>query len=74
MSGNSAPTGLTEQVEALLKQKLQGRAWDIRLIVEDGFVTLQGRARSYYAKQLAQHVAMEFIRLPIRASPSNMNR
>jgi hypothetical protein len=68
MSGNSAPTVSTEQVEALVKQKLQGRAWDIRLIIEDGGVILQGRARTYYAKQLAQHVVMEFIQLPIRAN------
>jgi osmotically-inducible protein OsmY len=68
MSGNSAPAVETEQVEALLKQKLQGRAWNIRLVVEDGWVILQGRACSYYVKQLAQHVAMEIIRLPIRAN------
>jgi hypothetical protein len=68
MSGNSAPTFSPEQVEALLKQRLQGRVWNIRLIVEDGFVTLRGQARSYYAKQLAQHVAMEIIPLPIRAN------
>jgi hypothetical protein len=68
MSGNSAPTSLAEQVEALMKQKLHGRAWDIRLVVENGGVILQGRACSYYAKQLAQHVAMEFLQLPIRAN------
>jgi hypothetical protein len=68
MSGNSAPAVSAEQVEALLRQKLQGRAWNIRLIVEDGCVVLQGVAHSYYAKQLAQHVAMEIIQLPIRAN------
>jgi osmotically-inducible protein OsmY len=68
MSGNSAPTVSTEQVEALLIQKLRGRVWNIRLLVEDGCVTLLGEARTYYAKQMAQHVVMEIVRLPIRAN------
>jgi osmotically-inducible protein OsmY len=68
MSGNSAPSLSTEQVEALLKQKLQGRVWNIRVLVEEGCVVLQGQARSYYAKQLAQHIAMEIIQLRIRAN------
>jgi hypothetical protein len=68
MHDHSASPVLTEQVEALVKQKLRGRVWDIRLVVEDGCVVLQGTACSYYAKQLAQHVAMEVVRLPIRAN------
>ena len=68
MSGNSAPTDPTEQVEALLKQKLGGRVWNLRLVMEDGGIVLQGHTCSYYAKQLAQHVAMEALQLPIRAN------
>jgi hypothetical protein len=37
-------------------------------MVEEGGIVLQGRAPSYYVKQLAQHVAMEVVRLPIRAN------
>jgi hypothetical protein len=68
MSRNSAATVSPEQVEALLIQKLHGRVWNVRLLVEDGCVTLLGQARSYYAKQLAQHVVMEIVELPIRAN------
>jgi hypothetical protein len=68
MHDHSAPPVLTEQVEALVKQKLRGRVWNIRLVVEDGCVVLQGHACSYYAKQLAQHVVMEVVQLPIRAN------
>ena len=68
MSRNSAPAVSTEQVEALLIQKLRGRVWNIRLHVEDGCVILLGQARTYYAKQLAQHLVMEIVQLPIRAN------
>jgi hypothetical protein len=68
MSDNSVPTITAEQIEGLLKQKLRGRVWNLQLVVEDGHVVLRGRACSYYAKQLAQHAAMEAIRLPIRAN------
>jgi hypothetical protein len=68
MGNKSTATIATEQVEALLREKLRGQVWNIRLIVEEGWVVLQGHARSYYAKQLAQHVAMQVIQLPIRAN------
>jgi hypothetical protein len=68
MYDKGAPTVSTEQVEALLKQKLGGRIWNIRLVIEDGGIVLQGHTSSYYAKQLAQHAAMEVLQLPIRAN------
>jgi hypothetical protein len=37
------------------------------LLREDGFV-LQGRAPTYYAKQLAQHAVMEASDVPIKAN------
>jgi hypothetical protein len=68
MCDKSAPPACTEQVEALLKQKLGARVWNLRLVMEDGGIVLQGHTCSYYAKQLAQHVAMAVLQLPIRAN------
>ena len=59
---NLADDNLMEQLgqlEMALQSSLRGRVHDLRLVVRDQDIVLQGRARSYYAKQLAQHEAME---------------
>jgi hypothetical protein len=55
-------------VEALVQGKLRGYVQDFRLLVRDGALVLSGRARTYYAKQLAQQGVMAAIPLPIRAN------
>ena len=46
-----------------------GLLWyDLRLVVLDQGVVLEGRATCYYAKQLAQHVAMAVTGLPLVAN------
>jgi hypothetical protein len=40
----------------------------LKLKVRDDGLVLRGHARTYYAKQLAQHAVMEFTKLPIRAN------
>ena len=65
----TAPTQ-AEQLAALVQGRLLGRDRVIGLCVvvqEEGLV-LQGSAPSFYAKQLAQHAAMEVSGLPILAN------
>jgi hypothetical protein len=57
---------------AALEQRIQCRlnSWvrDFRLSMRDGGLVLQGRSFTYYAKQLAQHMVMDAIDLPICAN------
>jgi hypothetical protein len=46
-------------IEELVKGRLNGRVWAFQLIVESQGLVLRGRCRTYYAKQLAQHLVME---------------
>lgn len=57
-----------EQLEALVQRRLQGRVHDLRLLVGDQGLILQGQTSTYYAKQLAQHAAMEITGLAILAN------
>ena len=59
---------LASQLEMRIRVRLGGQIRDFRVVRgEDGLV-LQGRSRTYYAKQLAQHAVMETTDLPIRAN------
>jgi hypothetical protein len=57
-----------EQLETLVMSRLGGRVRELRVLVRDDGLILQGRAPTYHAKQLAQHAAMEVGRLPILAN------
>lgn len=57
-----------EQLERTLRDQLNGRVRNFRLIQRVGGVVLQGWATSYYAKQVAQHAVMAAIALPIVAN------
>ena len=59
--------GLAE-LEVRLQGKLGGRVRQLRLDVLDGGLVLRGYARTYYAKQLAQHTAMTESEMPIHAN------
>ncbi|MBI3411965.1 MAG: hypothetical protein HY040_26845 [Planctomycetes bacterium] len=56
------------QVEDYVRSRLSGRIYELRVLIRDQGLVLQGRARTYYAKQLAQHVVGEASELPIRAN------
>jgi hypothetical protein len=60
----------TDQLETLIKRLLLGRAAlrRIRVQVHEQGLVLQGCAATYYAKQLAQHAAMEVTGLPLLAN------
>jgi hypothetical protein len=48
--------------------RLSGRVRDLRVEVAGEALILRGHARTYYAKQLAQHAVMDATDLPIRAN------
>jgi osmotically-inducible protein OsmY len=47
------------RLEAVVSARLGRRVGDFRVLAQDGGLVLQGRARTYYAKQLAQHAVMD---------------
>jgi hypothetical protein len=62
--------GVAEAVDQLLasvQSQLAGRVCELQLLVMDNGVVLQGRAYSYYAKQLAQQGVMKTTGLPLLA-------
>jgi len=61
MSSESTTLAPADQLEALIQRRLLGRAWvrGFRVQIHKQGLVLQGRAPTYYAKQLAQHAAME---------------
>lgn len=56
------------QAEALLRHQLGHPIGDLRVVIRQEGVILRGRARSYYAKQLAQEAIMHGLRLPVVAN------
>jgi hypothetical protein len=56
------------ELEQRVLRRLNGPIHDFRLLVRDGGLILQGRARTYHAKQLAQHAVMAVTELPIRGN------
>jgi hypothetical protein len=57
-----------EQMEVDLRSQLRGRVAHVRLELHPDGLVLHGRARTYYAKLLAQHALMEASDLPIAAN------
>jgi hypothetical protein len=54
-----------ERIGNRIRHQLSGRLRDFRMEVLDAGLILSGRARTYYAKQLAQHAVMVASDLPI---------
>jgi hypothetical protein len=67
-SGQGSGAGIVEQIESQINRRLGGRVNDLRVIVQGEGLVLQGRARTYHAKQLAQQAAMEITERPILAN------
>ena len=57
-----------DQLLACVQRQLAGRVCDLRLLIQNSGLVLQGRAYSYYAKQLAQQAVMKATRLPLLAN------
>jgi hypothetical protein len=57
MNDTITPANL-EALQGLLQCRLRGMVRDVRVVLRTGQVVVQGIAASYYAKQLAQHLAL----------------
>jgi hypothetical protein len=62
------PGPTLQALEARLRSRLVGRVGGLRLVLAGRGVILQGYARTYYAKQLAQHAVMAATDLPLLAN------
>jgi hypothetical protein len=62
------PFAPDQHLELQVQRRLGSRIRDLRVIVRQDGVILQGRSSTYHAKQLAQHAAMELAGLPILAN------
>ena len=58
-------SGEIERVTQVVQRELAGRIRGFSLRIRNQGLILEGRARSYYAKQLAQHAVMKLTKLPI---------
>jgi len=57
-----------DHLENRVQARLSGRIRNLRLLRHDYGIVLRGFARTYYAKQLAQHAVMMECPLPILAN------
>lgn len=56
------------RLEMLVRNRLTSRLRSFRVCMQKSGLVLQGRAPSYYTKQLAQHAIMEATCIPIVAN------
>ncbi len=68
VTGDSIALAEAARLEELVQARLSGRVRELRIQVRDHGLILHGQARTYYAKQLAQHTAMQASELPILAN------
>jgi hypothetical protein len=61
----SAAVEEIDRLVAEMGQMLRGRLIGLRIELWGGGVVIRGTARSFYAKQLAQHAVMRSTNLPI---------
>jgi hypothetical protein len=52
-------SGLAERIEGQITERASGRIRDLRVVCEDGQITLCGRSRTYHAKQLALQAVLD---------------
>jgi len=56
------------QIEQMALRRLNGRVHGLKIMARGDGLVLQGHARTYYAKQLAQHTVMELSTLLIQSN------
>lgn len=59
---------MAEALESQLQRRLSGRVHELRVECQTEGVVLRGWTRTYYAKQMAQHVVMDVTDWPMRSS------
>ncbi len=67
-TSEAIPAALAEQIVARLQSRVGGQLREFQMSAKDDGLVLHGQADSYYAKQIAQQVAMELSGLPIHAN------
>jgi len=50
---------LAEQIEGYIERRASGRIRDLHVVCSDDMIILQGRSRTYHAKQLAQQAVLD---------------
>ena len=59
---------IVEEIEAKVATQIGGRVRDPRLFVQGKGLVLQGRCRTYHAKQLVLQAVLDVTELPILAN------
>jgi hypothetical protein len=54
-----AESDLAERLEGYIERKASGRIRDLHVVCSDDSIILQGRSRTYHAKQLAQQAVLD---------------
>jgi hypothetical protein len=68
MMPSLTPSAVSAQLGDRLQQHLSRRFRGLHVEVLDAGLVLKGRVRTYYAKQVAQHLVMQLTELPILAN------
>jgi hypothetical protein len=50
---------LAERIEGYIERRASGRIRDLHVVYSDDAIILQGRSRTYHAKQLAQEAVLD---------------
>jgi hypothetical protein len=50
---------LAERIEGYIERRASGRIRDLHVVCSDDTIILQGRSRTYHAKQLAQQAVLD---------------
>ncbi len=54
------PLVLAEHLEGYIERRASGRIRDLHVVYSDDRIILQGRSRTYHAKQLAQQAVLDY--------------
>jgi len=57
--GSNIKQELAERIEGHIERKASGRIRDLHVVCSDEMIILQGRSRTYHAKQLAQQAVLD---------------
>jgi hypothetical protein len=56
---NQGTRDLAERLAGHIEEKARGRIRDLHVVCSDDMIILQGRSRTYHAKQLAQQAVLD---------------
>jgi hypothetical protein len=68
MNDSDFGSGITEKVATKVATQIGNQVRDFRLLFQDSGLVLQGRCRTYHAKQLVLQAVMEVTDVPILAN------